>query len=213
MNSPVVIIGAGGHARVLAEGLVAAGHRLLGYCDPALPPGGTGPFGVPVLGGDEVLDGLNSQDVAIAIGIGLTHVSRIRRRLFDTIAARGFRFATLIHPAAIVAPDVTVGPGAQIMAGAVVQTGSSVGANAIINTRAAVDHDCVIADHAHIAPGVTLCGGVRVGTASHVGAGTVVIEGISVGAGVLVGAGSTVLSDIADDARVFGLIKKQSRAD
>ncbi len=90
-------------------------------------------------------------------------------------------FETVIHPSAVIAPEVHIDDGVQVMAGAIVQPGSWLGENVIINTGARVDHDCTIDAHAHVAPGVTLSGNVHVGNGAHIGAGATVIQGIKVG--------------------------------
>jgi len=207
LKYPVVVIGAGGHGKVVAEGFLAAGREVLGYCDPAFPAGETGPLGRPVLGDDDVLNTL--RDVEVSIGIGLTQTSQRRRWLYESLVIRGVRFATLVHPAAYVAAETIIGVGAQIMAGGVVQTSTNIGSNCIVNTRASVDHDCTVGMHSHIAPGAVLCGNVKIGIGAYVGAGSVVIEGVSIGPDTVVGAGSTVLADVAAGARAFGLVKRE----
>jgi UDP-perosamine 4-acetyltransferase len=98
-----------------------------------------------------------------------------------------------------------LGEGVQIMAGTVVQPGSKIGDNTILNTRSSVDHDCEIGAHVHIAPGVTLSGGVRVHDDAHIGAGAVLIQGVEVGASSLVAAGSVVIHAVPANTRVAGM--------
>lgn len=95
------------------------------------------------------------------------------------------------------------------MAGAVIQPDVTIGANVLINTRASVDHDCRIGDHAHLAPGTTLCGGVCVGHTTHIGAGATVIQGVQIGNRCLIGAGSLVLRDVADGKKAYGVPAKE----
>ncbi|MDH1500098.1 acetyltransferase [Comamonas terrigena] len=204
-DRPLVLLGAGGHARVLLALVRASGRALLGVCDPALQAQGRGDWeGVPVLGGDEALDRLGPARVDLALGVGQLARSGLRSRLYVAWSARGYAFPALVHPAAWVAPDVTLGDGVQIMAGAVVQPGSVLGTNVTVNTHASVDHDCRIGADVHIAPGAVLCGAVQVGDGAFIGAGAVLIQGLRVGAAAVVGAGVTLVRDLAPGALIVG---------
>lgn len=187
---PVVLIGGGGHARVVYDALVALGRSLLGVVD--RDPAGVRVSGVDVLGDDAAALALDPGTVELANGIGGIGDTAPRRQVFETFKARGFTFVTVIHPSAVVAAEVTLGEGCQIMAGVVLQTGVTVGANTIVNTRASVDHDSLIGAHCHVAPSATICGNVSVGESSHIGAGAVLVQGARVGAGVLVKATSLI---------------------
>ncbi len=198
MRPPVIVIGGGSHAKVVIDTLLVGGATVAGLCDPALSPGDMGPLGIPVLGGDAALDAHPPADFVLANGIGSTGSTKLRREVFERAKASGYAFATVVHPSAIICRDVTLAEGAQVLAGAVVQPGAVLERNCLINTGASVDHDCVIGAHAHIAPGVTLCGGVRIGQGTHLGTGACVIQGIRVGGGRLVAAGSVVVADLPD---------------
>jgi UDP-perosamine 4-acetyltransferase len=197
----VVVVGAGGHGRVVAEALLRAGVPVLGFCDPKAPTGAPGPFGLRVLGGDDALEPLDRGGVLLANGVGSIRTTRLRREVHERLSARGFRWQPVVHPGAIVALDARLGAGAQVLAGAVVCCGTDIGANAILNTRASVDHDCSVGAHAHIAPGATISGGVVIGEGAHVGIGCTIVEGIRIGARCLVVAGSTIVADVPDDGR------------
>ncbi len=196
--TPVIVLGGGGHAKVVIDALRRSGAAVIGICDPALEAGSKGPLGVVVEGGDEALGRHPPDTVLLANGIGSTRSTALRRNVFERHAAMRYRFATVIHPSAIVTEDVRIEEGAQVMAGVVVQPGAVLGKNCIVNTRASVDHDCVVGAHAHLAPGVTLSGNVQVGCGAHVGTGASVIQGIRIGRDSLVRAGSVVVSDIPD---------------
>lgn len=202
MPTDVIVLGAGGHARVVIDGLRRAGFSVIGVCAPELEAGQTGPLGVPALGNDSVLAGINRDTHLLANGIGSTGKTETRQRIFDTNSSHGWRFVTLLHPTAVVGADCELGEGAQIMAGAVLQCGVRVGRNAIVNTSASVDHDCRLGDHVHVAPGAILSGTVTVGARSHLGAGAVVIQGISIGEDVIVSAGAIVTRPVASGTRV-----------
>lgn len=199
MQKPLVLLGAGGHAKVVHALAEAAGRRIVGVCDPALVEAGVIAWrGIPVLGGDDALEGMNTADVELINGIGQLVGSPLRRTVFQRAKRLGFHFPPLVHPFAWVAGQVLLGEGVHVMAGAVVQPDCVIGENSVINTRAAVDHDCVVRAHVHIAPGATLCGAVIVGEDAFVGAGCTVIQGISIGRRGIVGAGAVVVKDLGD---------------
>lgn len=169
----------------------------MGVCDPRLASQGETTWrGLPVLGGDEALSGIDPASVGLVNGIGQLVGSQVRRDLDERLSAAGFMFSALVHPASWVASSATLAYGVQVMAGAIIQPDSRIDRNVIINTRASVDHDCTIGQHVHIAPGATLCGGVQVGDGAFIGAGAVIIQGIRVGAGSVVGAGVTLTRDL-----------------
>lgn len=194
----VVVVGAGGHGRVLIDALLSCGTPILGLCDPGLDPASPGPFGLPVLGGDDVLPSLSRSEIQLVNGIGSVRNLSARAGLFERLKAGGFSFASVIHPSAIVSRSARLGEGVQIMAGTVVQCDSVIGDNSILNTRSAVDHDCRIGHSVHIAPGCTLSGGVTVGDHSHIGTGAVIIQGITIGQSCLIAAGTTVYRSLPD---------------
>ena len=204
MTLPVLILGAGGHARVLIDALLASSALIAGIVDPDPMLAGATVLGVPVLGGDEIVCNYSPDEILLVNGLGSIRLPQRRQEVFERFSATGYSFAPVVHPSAVIAADVELAEGVQIMAGAVVQTGCHIGANAIVNTRASVDHDCVIGDHSHIAPGVTLSGGVTVGRSSHIGTGTTIIQGIGIGDSSLVGAGSLVLKDVPSGVTVVG---------
>jgi UDP-perosamine 4-acetyltransferase len=202
VTKPVIVIGGGGHARVVMDALRLSGVSVLGICDPALPRGSAGPFGIAVLGDDAAVAAYAPAQVDLVNGVGSTQSTEARRQVFETFSRRGYRFAAVVHPAAIVAGDVTLDEGAQIMAGAIIQSGTAVGRDVIVNTGARIDHDCRIGDHVHIAPGATLSGGVVVGAGTHIGVAAAVIQSVTLGHNCLIGAGTVVTRDVADDTRL-----------
>jgi sugar O-acyltransferase (sialic acid O-acetyltransferase NeuD family) len=203
--SPLVLLGAGGHARVLAALARASGYKILGVCDPALGAKAVAIWeGLEVLGDDGAMERLAPDRVALMLGIGQQTTGNLRERLFTSWRERGYNFPTLVHPFAWVAPDVSLRPGVQVMAGAVIQPGCEVGENSIINTRASVDHDCRIGRNVHVAPGSTLCGSVRVDNSAFIGAGATITQGVCIGEGAVVGAGVTLVRDLAPNRTVIG---------
>lgn len=210
LDRPYIIIGAGGHGRVLAGLLRALGAEIDGFVDSNPGKTGTEMMGLKVLGTDDEIFGgaLNdrlSDSIFVVNGVGSTGDPAVRQRIYKVMAARGFVMPPLAHPAAWVSPDAVLGPATVVMAGAIIQPCCRLGANVIVNTRASIDHDCVIGDHVHIAPGVTLSGTVRVGEGAHIGTGACVAHGLTIGAGAVIGAGAAVIGDIPEGVRAVGV--------
>lgn len=208
MNKPVLILGAGGHAKVLIEALLQSGATLAGMTDPDPDLVGKKVLEVPVLGGDEVVGDFPQTEILLVNGLGSIGVPVARKGLFERFKAMGYRFATVIHPSAILASDVKLEEGVQVMAGVVIQPGCRIGCNAIINTRASVDHDCIIGSNVHVAPGVTLSGGVCIEDVAHIGTGATIVQGINIGTYSVVGAGSVVIRDVNNSTSVVGVPAK-----
>ncbi len=210
---PLIILGAGGHAKVLLSLAQAAGHTVRGICDPGLAAKAVVEWrGIPVLGGDDVLDEINPENVSLVNGIGQLVGNDGRRHLFDRLRMKGFSFPQLVHPTAWVASTAQLREGAQIMAGVIIQPDCYIGENSIINTRASIDHDCRIGAHVHVAPGATLCGGVVVENYGFVGSGATVIQGMRIGVRAVVGAGVTLVRDLADGCMVLGAPVRKNNA-
>jgi sugar O-acyltransferase (sialic acid O-acetyltransferase NeuD family) len=192
----LVMLGAGGHAKVVQELLTANNMSLGGIIDPELDRTGVKIWrGIPVLGSDEVLLSMDTQQFLLVNGIGHLPRSVSRRQIYLKARELGFRFPALIHPSAWISSGVVMKDGAQIMAGVVIQPDSHIGENTLINTGVTVDHDCVIGDHTHIAPGATLCGDVSIGNGGFVGSGSTIIQGIQLGDDSLIRAGAVVVKN------------------
>lgn len=203
-NRPVVIIGAGGHARVLISTLKALQRGIVGILHPDETMIGQTIDGIPVIGNDEKICEYAPDAVELVNGIGSTSSTTKRHDIFETFKKDGYSFATIEHLAALIADNVKLGEGVQIMAGAIIQTGCIIGNNTIINTGAIIDHDCIIGDHVHIAPGAVLSGGVKIGALTHVGTGATIIQGAEIGGNSLIGAGAVVIRDVPAGKKVIG---------
>ena len=205
----LIVLCAGGHARVVIEALLSRGIRPAAVTDSDAARVGQSVGGIPITGPDEDIFGMDANSVELANGLG-NRASRAdsglsgRRALFERFAAAGYRFPVISHASAVIASDAALGDGAQIMAGAVVQSAARIGRNVLVNSRALVEHDCRIGDHAHVAPGAVLCGGVSVGESVHVGAGAVILVGVNVGAGAVIAAGAVVARNVAPGAFAGG---------
>lgn len=207
MNKPVIIIGNGGHASVLVEALIAQGREIIGYTDLEKQSTLTN---LSYLGSDDIIiNDYSAEAIELVLGLGTVKVSATRKNLFEYFKSRGFKFANVIHPTAILSPSTQIGQGVQIMAGSILQANVSIGDNSIINTGAIIDHDCEIGKHVHIAPGSTLSGGVRVGSGCHIGTGTSVIQGITIGNETTIGAGSAVVKNIGIGKIAYGVPAKE----
>ena len=194
--TPVIVLGAGGHARVLIDALRLRKVKILGVTEADPNAVGIRKLRLDVLGDDRAVLRFKPREVRLVNGLGSVKVGVQRSTLFNKFKEKGYLFETVVHPSAVIAADVELGEGAQVMAGAVIQTGAKIGANTIVNTRVSVDHDCVIGKHVHLAPGAVLSGGVTVGDGSHLGTGAVVVNGIRIGTGAFVAAHSLVRANL-----------------
>ena len=200
---PLILLGAGGHARVLLSTLLELGRPILGFVE--IDDSQKEILGIGRIGSDEAVLEYDVREVLLVNGIGSTGSVRNRLRAYEFFRARGYCFESVVHPSAIIARETVLGDAVQIMAGAILQTGCMVHENCIINTGARVDHDCVVEAHAHIAPGAVLCGTVHVGARAHVGAGATIVQGVHVGPDSMVGAGAVVLCDVSASCTVVGI--------
>lgn len=200
VDAPVVVVGAGGHARVVVEALLP--RATAGHLSPE--PAADSRLGAH-LGGDDAIPGLAGGGHAFALGLGFVDAAGATRRARLLGLLADAELVTVVHAAATVSPSACIGAGTFVAAAAVLGAGTRVGRGAIVNTGALVDHDCVIGDNVHVAPGVTLSGGVTVGANTLVGVGATVIQGVTIGSGVVVGAGAVVVSDLPDGVTAVGV--------
>ena len=194
-NRPFVLLGAGGHAKVVLDILKDNGLQILGVCDPDLHSKALANWrGVPVLGDDSFVKRIDPNEIFLANGIGVTKSNKIREKVYADFIKLGFVFPALIHSSAWVSPWVTFEDGVQIMAGAVIQADVTIGRNSIVNTGAKVDHDSNVGANTHIAPGVTICGNVLIGDLSFIGSNSCVLEGAVIDRSSFISANSVYYS-------------------
>ncbi len=211
MKTQVVVLGSGGHARVVLSILMSAPDMTVAGIVAANSKAEV-VEGVPVLGGDECLPGLAEQGISsFIIGVGSVGDSSLRRELYDHCLAVGLSPVNAVHNLADVDRSVRIGTGTVVMSHAVIQVGGNVGDNVIINTGAIIGHDCVIQDHAHVALGANLGGEVQVGEGAHIGMGASVRNGIVVGENAIVGVGAAVVKDVSPGEVVVGVPAKPLR--
>lgn len=198
----VLVVGAGGHARVCIEALADSGYEVVG----CVSRDGTGVNGLPcpVLGNDVDLE-------VIATRAGATHVfvgvgdNLTRERITARCRANGMTPVNAISRFAMVSPAAELGSGVAVLAGAVVNSSAIIADGAIVNTRASVDHDVYVGPFAHVAVGVALAGGVTVGERALLGVGSCVVPLARIGADAVVGAGAAVVGDVAPGVTVVGV--------
>ena len=183
----LMIVGAGGHGRVIADIAVKNGYTDISFLDDNAV--GTC-VGFPVVGTCADIDRLNDGMTDFVIGIGNGAVRQQIAERYDV------NWTTLIHPSAQISLNASVDKGTVVMAGAVINACAIVGKQCVINTCAVVEHDNVIEDYVHISPSATLGGTVRIGKQTHIGIGATVINNIDICGGCVIGAGAVVVKDI-----------------
>lgn len=196
--SKLILFGAGGHAKVIAELAELNNYIELVFCEDQPTKN--------EIWGYSVVSKIDGKDLCI-LAIGN---NTIRKKLAGTVRNK---FVTLIHPQTQISKRASLGTGSVIMAGVTINTNVKVGNHCIVNTNASIDHDCIVEDFVHLSPNVALAGTVSVGEGTHIGIGACVIQGIKIGKWCTIGAGSVIISDIPDGCTVVGnpgkIIKKQ----
>lgn len=196
MKENVIIIGAGGHAKVVIDCIEQENkYEVSSVADDVYDNRSILHFKVIKKEKNYV-----NQNAIIAIGNGAT-----RKSIAQELQSN---FVTTIHPTAVISNYAKIGKGCQVFASAVVNAGATVGQHVIINTGAIVEHDCWIGDYVHLSPNCCLGGNVTVGAGTHIGIGATVIQGITIGANVIVGAGAVVVSNIPDNCTAVGIPAK-----
>lgn len=199
MRRKLVIIGASGHGKVIADIAKKIGYREIAFLDDDEAIHECG--GYPVLGKSSEAGMINA-DVIVGIGNAV-----VRKRIQESVPDE--KLTTLIHPTAVVAEGVVIGAGTVVMAGAVINSYAKIGQGCIINTCSSVDHDCNVGDYVHIAVGSHLCGTVTVGNGTWVGAGVTVSNNIDICGGCMIGAGAVVTKNIEEEGTYIGVPAKK----
>ena len=160
MSQRLIIVGAGGHAKVVAETAQLAGYSIVGFVDHNPDLQGHCLLGLPVLGDERALARDEYSDCFVVIAIG---DNRDRENAARRLAKQGPQYATIVHPSAVLSSSAKLGIGSVVFAGAVVNSSATIGEHCILNTQACVEHDCVIDSFVHVSPGACLAGGCRIG--------------------------------------------------
>lgn len=196
MNKPVIIIGAGGHARVIADILHCSNRQLLGVLDDSDDQS----HNFLKLGKiSEAAKWANQAEFIIGIG------SNTLRLNIASLLQEKVLFTTAVHPSATVADDVELGEGTVVMAGVVINTGTVLGKHCIVNTSCSVDHDCIIGNFVHLSPGVHVAGHVRIGDQTWLGIGATVVNSVSICNDCIIGAGGGVIKHLDESGVYIGL--------
>jgi sugar O-acyltransferase (sialic acid O-acetyltransferase NeuD family) len=194
----MVLIGYSGHAFVVYGIFKSAGTQVTAYCDATEKK--YNPYNLAYIGSED--DAIAALKNGFFISIG---DNNIRRKVYNKLAAQNLLPAIAIHKNATIdeSADVAV-PGIMIAASATINPLVQIGKGVICNTSCSIDHECIIGDFAHIAPGAVLCGNVKVGENSFIGAGAVIKEGVTVGSNVMIGAGAVVIKNVPDNVKMVG---------
>ena len=201
MSNEVVIIGAGGHAKVIADIIEKSGDKVYGFLDDNLKKDDI------ILGKYKVLGDLNNRiplsfmnpDLKFIIAIGN---NKIRKELSEKVK---LKYYTAIHPSAQIGIDVKIQEGTVIMANAVINPSAKIGKHCIINTGSIVEHDNIIKGYVHISPGVALGGTVTVGECTHIGIGATIKNNIKIRENSVIGAGAVVVKNIEEEGTYVGV--------
>lgn len=187
MSKKLIIIGASGHGKVIADIAIKNEYEILGFLDDNDTIQNI--LGFPVLGKiDEASKYQENCEFIIAIGL-----NTIRKKIAEQY---DLKWATLIHPSAVIGMDVQIGKGSVVMANAVIDSSSKIGKHCIVNTGAIIEHDNVLADYVHVSPNAALAGTIHVGEEVHIGIGACVKNNLTITNEVVVGAGAVVVKDI-----------------
>lgn len=199
MQKKVIVFGASGHARVIADIIAKSGDEIVGFLDDNSEIHGKTIFNGKIVLGDTSEESVkNYSDCYFIIGIGSNRVRKIISEKYNNL-----KWYTAIHPNSIIGNDVSINEGTAIMAGTVINTGTVVGRHCIVNTSSSLDHDNVLEDYVHISPGSHLAGTVRVSEGTWICAVVTVINNITIGKNNIVGAGSTVIRNIEEENCTF----------
>lgn len=202
LNKPLVMLGAGGHAKVLLSILQQQRADIFAVCAPQ-PPASILFQQLRYLAHDDDILQFSPQQVMLVNGVGALPGQTLRRKLYERFSALGYQFACVIAGSAVIADSVKLFEGVQVLPGAIVNADAQVDANVLINSGAIVEHDCILGIHSIISPGAVLCGGVSLGENCYIGAGATVIQGIQLGNNTLAGAGSTVVRNLLDNQSIY----------
>jgi len=195
--NPIVLIGGGGHAKVIVSILRKLGcFTILGY---TAPEDKGDLLGVPFIGSDDEIARLASRHKSLkaVLAVGQVGLGNLRCSIWEKLQAHAIEFPPVVSPTAIVNECVSIADATVVMDGALINSGANLGRGAIVNSNSTVEHDVSLGNWVHVAPGATVSGGVTIGDFSMIGAGATVIEGRTIESGCLVGAGATVIRDLS----------------
>lgn len=203
----IVLIGAGGHCKVIIDIIKSANeYQIVGITDKSAKGN---LLNIPIIGDDSVLQNIYDNGTKYAfIGLGALDNINVRNIICDKLRKIGFKLPVLIHRNSIVSPYVKIGDGTCVMAGTVINAGTHISENCIINTGSIIEHDCKIGHNTHVSPNSSIAGGVTIGFNTHVGIGSSIIQSKVIGNNATIGAGAVVIDDIPDNSTAVGVPAK-----
>jgi sugar O-acyltransferase (sialic acid O-acetyltransferase NeuD family) len=202
-NKNVIVLGDGGHASVIIDLLELLNIKDITICTNNLGNNEQYNSLYNYICEAELLSKQYSCGENYLInGLGSVNSLKKRIEIYTKFKKLKFSFINLIHPFSYVSKSARLGDGVQIFAGSILQPNLSVEDNVIINTKVSVDHDCIIKSHVHLAPGVTISGGVTIGAGTHIGTGATVIQGVNIGENCHIGAGCLITEDVPSNSKV-----------
>lgn len=201
-----VLIGAGGHAKVIIDILKLNNQDIKGVIDDNQEKSTF--LDYPILGKVKDIPSLIKEDpeILFIISIGSNF---IRKEIANKLEGIGASFGTAIHPSAIISSSVEIGNGTVVMPNSIINAGAKIGEHCIINSSSVVEHECELKDFVHISPGAMLAGNVKVGEGTHIGIGASVIQNINIGSNTIVGAGAVIIRDTSDNVKLVGVPAKE----
>jgi len=204
---PFIILGAGGHAKVIVDTLHSLNYQIAGIINPVLP---SDPFfkSIPYLGTDATLGELAVENYFFANGLGSAGNTAPRTNLYQSYIVQHCTFPQILHPHVVISKTAVIKSGTQILAGSIIGPDVCIKENVIINTRAIVEHDCFIDSHSHVASGAIICGNVSIGQNTHIGAGATINQGIQIGSYSVIASGAVVIQNVDSNCLVAGVPAK-----
>ena len=203
MNKDVIIIGAGGHGKVIADIAKLNGYKEIYFLDDDINKHKIGEY--QIIGTSKDIDKYKEKYDFI-VGIGN---NKIRKKFSLKLNERKIKQPSLIHPSAVIDQTVNIGQGTVVMSNVVINADSKIGNGCIINTSSSIDHDCLISNYTHISPGVHIAGNVYIGEETWLCIGSVIINNITIGSNIIVGAGATVINSIDENGIYVGIPAKR----
>lgn len=204
MNKSVIIIGAGGHSKVIVDIVCKSNDTVLGFIDDNKTENEM-PFGLPKLGEINSIPQIKAKypNSLFFIAIGTNELRKKIVEKFD------LSYYTAIHPNSTIGIDVKIGEGTCLMCNTVINSSTVIGYHCIINTGAIIEHDNIISNYVHISPNATLGGTINVGELTHIGLGSIVKNGVKIGSNITIGAGAVVVNDIFESGIYVGIPAKR----
>lgn len=197
----ICLAGYSGHGYVVAEIINLLHYSLIGYVE--LEEKKYNPYNLKYLGSEDEIDWPQfiQQKIRIALGVG---DNIVRENLYEKLKNKNSFIQSLQHPKAVISSLSFIDQGTVVMASAIINPFVKIGKAVICNTGCIIEHECVIEDFVHIAPGAVLAGNVKIGKMSFIGANSFIKQGLRIGNNVIVGAGSVVVADVPDNSIVYG---------